>query len=246
MKSILQEKATSSLAPASLNARYGALDTASLLRSVIRDLFPGRTALVTSFGTESAPLLRLVAEINPHLPILFLETGKHFAETLVYRDQLIKELGLTNVQNVTPIPEQIAMADRDGTLWQRDPDYCCHLRKVIPLDDALADVDCWITGRKRHHGSERGGLQVFESVAGRVQVNPLANWSSQEVTEAFEENDLPRHPLEAAGYRSIGCATCTFVTPKQGGARSGRWLGTAKNECGIHKARWAAAEASAI
>jgi phosphoadenosine phosphosulfate reductase len=183
--------------------------------------------------------LKLVAEIDPHLPILFLETGKHFAETLVYRDQLIKELGLTNVRNVTPIPEQIEAADRDGTLWKRDPDYCCHLRKVIPLDDALAGVDCWITGRKRHHGSERGSLQVFESVAGRVQVNPLARWSAQEVAAEFQKHDLPRHPLEAVGYRSVGCATCTFVTPKQGVARSGRWLGTAKNECGIHQARWA-------
>ena len=178
-----------------LEIQYGGLPAEQLIPKVTRDLYPGRTAVVTSFGTESAVLLNLVARVNTAIPVLFLDTGQHFAETLAYRDHLTTHLELSDVRNVKPLPYQLRAADADGTLWSRDPDYCCHLRKVLPLEEALAEFDCWISGRKRHHGAERESVRTFEIVAGRLQVNPLIHWSRAEIDFAFDAQRLPRHPL---------------------------------------------------
>ena len=217
-----------------LEARYGRLPTEQLLLKVTQDLYPGRTAIVTSFGTESAVLLNLAARMNATIPVLFLDTGQHFAETLAYRDQLTAHLGLTDVRSVRPLPYQLSAADADGTLWSRDPDYCCHLRKVLPLEAALSEFDCWISGRKRHHGGDRETVRTFEVAAGRLQVNPLLHWTPAEIEFSFEAHRLPRHPLGRKGYGSIGCAVCTARTPSGGGIRSGRWAACGKTECGIH------------
>lgn len=222
-------------------ANYRGWSTDALLQDLLRRVFPGRIALVSSFGAESAVLLHLVAGIDRAAPVIFVDTGKLFPETLAYRDALCARLGLTAVRSVGPAPALVAAADPAGTLWQAEPDVCCWHRKVEPLDAALTGFDAWITGRKRFQGGLRGALPVVEREPdGRVKVNPLATWSAAEVAAYRAEHDLPAHPLEAQGYRSIGCAPCTRPAAPGEDPRAGRWTGQAKSECGIHLARPAA------
>jgi phosphoadenosine phosphosulfate reductase len=221
---------------ADLRARYGALSGPALLRPLIEREFRGRVALVSSFGTQSAVLLQMVASIDRGLPVLFLDTRKLFGETLRYRDALVTRLGLTDVRTVRPDDETIAAVDADGMLWQRGPDACCHMRKVAPLAGALAGFSAWISGRKRYQGGLRADLPVIESASGFIKINPLAGWSHDDVERAFVDHDLPRHPLEAEGFPSVGCLTCTARVTPGAGERSGRWAGLTKTECGIHVA----------
>lgn len=211
---------------------------AALLRRVLLRRFPGRIALVSSFGTESAVLLHLVAGIDRMVPVIFLDTGQHFPETLAYRDALCARLGLTDLRNARPAPAHLAAADPAGTLWARDPDACCWHRKVEPLDTALAGFDAWITGRKRFQGALRARLPALEQGPdGRVKVNPLAGWSAEEIDAYRARHDLPPHPLAGRGFRSIGCAPCTHAVRPGEPPRAGRWAGRGKTECGIHLPR---------
>lgn len=222
-----------------LELRYGAADSLAVLSAAIHDIFPGRVAVVSSFGAESAVLLDLVAQVDRAIPVIFLETGKHFPETLAYRDQLVARLGLRDVRSVTPATDDLAWADADGKLWRRNPDLCCRLRKVLPLERALSGFSAWINGRKRFQGGARGTIPVFEASEARIKINPLANWSPEEISLTFERRGLPAHPLTAEGYASIGCDPCTFKGSGEAGSRSGRWQGSGKIECGIHRAPWA-------
>ena len=221
---------------AQLASAHEGLDGGALLEPMIRRVFPGRIAVVSSFGTEAAVLLALVAEINPAVPVIFLDTGKHFEETLDYRDELVAELGFTEVRSVTPDWSALLAPDPDGTLWRHSPDACCHLRKVLPLRRALEGFDAWITGRKRYQGAVRWDLPAVEAADGKVKINPLAGWSLDRVETAFEARGLPQHPLLADGYLSVGCEPCTRPTAPGTDLRSGRWAGLAKSECGIHLA----------
>jgi len=223
---------------AQLDARYGQLPAADMLRAVIEREFVGEVAVVSSFGAEAAVILSLVAEVDRATPVIFLETGKHFPETLAYRDELASRLGLTNVLSIEPSSVDVAAQDPDRQLWQRNGDLCCRLRKVVPLDGALSGYAAWITGRKRFHGGERWELPHFEASAGRIKINPLATWTPAQLGEAFRERRLPVHPLVARGFRSIGCAPCTRPVADGDTVRSGRWAGTEKTECGIHRAPW--------
>lgn len=218
-----------------LVSRYGHLAGEALLRPLIEREFRGRIALVSSFGAEAALLLHMVAKIDPGLPILFLETGKHFAETLSYRDALVARLGLSDVRNLAPDPAALAARDPDGTLWQRAPDACCALRKVEPLAASLAPFGAWISGRKRFHGGTRADLPVLEAEGNRIKANPLAPWSAADIEAEFNARGLPRHPLMEKGYLSIGCAPCTALPVRADDRRSGRWAELAKSECGIHE-----------
>ena len=207
----------------------------ALLRTMLM-VFPGRIAAVSSFGTESAVLLHLLAQIDPAVPVIFLDTGKLFPETLAYRDALIQWLGLTDVRVAHPDPVRLARTDASGTLWQREPDLCCWNRKVEPLDVALSGFTAWITGRKRMHGGERSAIDMVDAGQdGRIKVNPLAAWSNADIAGYFAEHDLPRHPLAAQGYRSIGCVPCTRPVAAGEALRAGRWAGRDKTECGIHR-----------
>lgn len=197
--------------------------------------FPGRIAVVSSFGAESAVLLALVAEIEPATPVLFVDTGQHFAETLAYRDRLARHLGLTDVRTVGPGAPALRAADPEGELWRFDPDACCDLRKVGPLQRALAPFHAWVTGRKRHQTAARAALPFRETVEGRVKINPLADWTAADVAVEMRRRGLPRHLLSGMGYPSIGCATCTRAVAAGEDPRSGRWAGFAKTECGIHR-----------
>ncbi len=217
-----------------LASRHGGLDGAPLLRVMAEQEFPGRLAVVSSFGTESAVLLALVAAVAPRLPVLFLETGKHFEETRRYRDELIATLGLEDVRLILPEAEQLARLDSDGLLHRIDPESCCYLRKVAPLRRALQGFDAWVTGRKRYHGGLRGSLPSIEAADGRIKINPLAQWSPERMEAAFDSLALPRHPLAARGYRSIGCLPCSRPALPDESLRAGRWSQNAKTECGIH------------
>jgi phosphoadenosine phosphosulfate reductase len=210
----------------------------TILTDAIKRDFAGNIALVSSFGTESAILLHMVSRIDPNLPVIFLDTGKLFPETLAYRDELVKKLGLTDVRAIKPSGAQLAAYDPDGRLWQKDTDLCCAIRKTNPLDEALTGFEAWITGRKRSQSATRANLQPVETGAdGRITVNPLAYWDNEQINAYFEAHDLPRHPLEAQGYSSIGCAVCTAKPLPGQDKRSGRWAGQAKTECGIHMPR---------
>ena len=200
-------------------------------------LFDHRLALVSSFGAESAVLLHLVSTINPHMPVLFLDTGMLFGQTLDYRKNLAASLGLTAVRDLRPHFEDLATGDPDATLWKQDTDACCHIRKVLPLDRALDGFDAWITGRKRFHGGSRLSLPVVEASEKHIKFNPLANWGKAELDAYAAEHHLPAHPLVAAGFPSIGCWPCTHPVEEGEDVRAGRWAGSQKSECGIHVAR---------
>ena len=226
--------ALSAPGPAALQQAYGRLSGAELMEPFITRVFPGRIALVSSFGSEAALLLALAAEIDRGLPVIFLDTGKLFGETLRYRDQLAARLGLTDVRSVQPDAAALAERDPRGMLWHADPDACCGLRKVEPLERALAGFAAWISGRKRYQSAGREALPTLELAEGRVKLNPLAPWPRERVEAEFARRALPRHPLEADGFLSIGCMPCTDrVAPGQD-LLAGRWRGLDKSECGIH------------
>jgi phosphoadenosine phosphosulfate reductase len=225
-------EAFDTLVPARRRARPAA--TREFLRAAITDTYRGRIALVSSFGTEAAVLLHLVAAIDPATPVLFVDTLKPFPETLRYRDLLVARLGLGDVRTVRPDPACIAAKDPDGDLWRLDPDRCCALRKVEPLEQALAGFDAWINGRKRYQGGARTKLLPIEQAGGRIKLNPLAEWSVEDLDTYFATHNLPRHVLEVEGYASVGCMPCSAPVAPGEDRRAGRWRGRDKTECGIH------------
>jgi len=208
----------------------------TILESAIEAL-GDKLALVSSFGAESVVLLHMVSRLKPDMPILFLDTGMLFGQTLDYRKTLAAKLGLTGVRDLRPAFNDLAVADPEAKLWQTDTDACCHVRKVLPLDKALAEFDGWITGRKRFHGGDRLSLPVVEHSDGQLKFNPLANWGKAELDAYMAEHDLPAHPLVAQGFPSIGCWPCTKPVEEGQDVRAGRWAGSEKTECGIHVAR---------
>nr|WP_249799085.1 MULTISPECIES: phosphoadenylyl-sulfate reductase [unclassified Bradyrhizobium] len=203
---------------------------AAALKTVGRD----KLALVSSFGTESATLLKVMADVDPAIPVIFLDTGWLFEETLTYRDTLIATLGLKDVRSIKPAEETLSREDPDRDLWFSDPDACCRIRKVEPLARALKPFDAWLNGRKRFQGSARAGIPVVEDDGARLKFNPFANVSREELEAIFARAKLPRHPLVASGFLSVGCMPCTSRTAEGEDERAGRWRGRAKTECGIH------------
>ncbi len=217
-----------------LNKKYSASDSFNMLNSLARD-FPDLT-MVSSFGSESAVLLHQISKIDPAFPIVFINTGKLFNETLDYKDTLKSELGLSNIKIYQPKLDLVQKEDPYGILHQNKPDLCCFVRKVEPLSRALANTKIWITGRKRFQGSDRSDLPLFELDDMRVKVNPLVSWSREDVDKYFREHHLPKHPLVEKGYLSIGCIPCTTPVKPGEDPRAGRWRGQIKTECGIHNA----------
>ena len=221
---------------ARLDAELRRAHPRTILESAV-EAFGDSLALVSSFGAESAVLLDIAAQVKPDLPILFLDTGMLFGQTLDYRKQLAERLGLTGVRDLRPAFQDLATGDPQANLWQTDTDACCNIRKVLPLDRAIQGFDAWITGRKRFHGGDRLNLPVVEHADGKVKFNPLANWGKAELDAYIAERGLPAHPLVAQGFPSIGCWPCTQPAEDGEDARAGRWKGLDKSECGIHLAR---------
>ncbi|KPP90442.1 MAG: phosphoadenylyl-sulfate reductase [Erythrobacter sp.] len=221
-----------------LNRMFRGSSTQEMLEGVIAGDLAGEIAVVSSFGAESAVLLHLLAEVDRRVPVLFLDTGKHFAETLAYRDALVERLGLDLVV-LAPDEAELAAKDASGLRWSYDPDGCCAIRKVNPLAQALADYDASITGRKAFQSSTRANLPRFEidtsDAQGRLKINPLIDWTAGDIADYFLAHDLPVHPLVARGFPSIGCEPCTHKVAPGEDPRSGRWKGWDKTECGIHR-----------
>ena len=226
------------------------LDASSLTSALLRDhaqsaaqdfltdalARAGRVAMVSSFGADSAVLLHMVAQIDRDLPVLFIDTLALFPETVAYQKELAAHLGLRNVQTITPDRNALFARDPDGLLHLSDTESCCQLRKAEPLARALAGYDAWITGRKRHQAATRADLEraELEPGTGRIRLNPLADWNAAQISAYLDAQDLPRHPLVARGYPSIGCQPCTSRVLTGEDPRAGRWRGTEKTECGIH------------
>ncbi|MEG3638040.1 phosphoadenylyl-sulfate reductase [Magnetococcus sp. PR-3] len=219
-----------------LEDRYGHLPAEHLIRLALLELFPGQIAVTSSFGIEAAVLLHMVSRVDPTVPVVFVDTGRHFPETLGYVDQLSSHLQLSHVQRVQPDAQALAQQDPEGQLALSDADRCCYLRKVAPIQPVMGRYSAWITGRKRCHGGTRELLPALEVVGGQVKFNPLAGWCRAELNSWYERHQLPRHPLEAKGYGSVGCAPCTHPANVEGDPRAGRWAGQEKKECGIHVA----------
>jgi phosphoadenosine phosphosulfate reductase len=222
-------------------------DAAQTLDLALRDATPAqviaralamfgrdRLALVSSFGTESAALLKVMADVDPAIPVIFLDTGWLFEETLAYRDRLIETLGLREVRSIKPLEETLSREDPERDLWFSDPDACCRIRKVEPLKRALAPFAAWINGRKRYQGGMRTTIPVVEADGFKLKFNPFARTSRDDIAAIYAQAKLPPHPLTAAGFLSVGCMPCTSRTAPGEGLRDGRWRGRAKTECGIH------------
>lgn len=217
-----------------LNNMFRGHDTVEMLTVLLKENMLGDAAIVSSFGAESAVLLHLIASIDPTVPVLFLETGKHFPETITYREELRELLGLTDLRNLTPDPALLEKRDGTGLRWSYDPDGCCEIRKVLPLKAVLASFDAQFSGRKAFQSTTRNALPRFEIEEGRLKVNPLADWDKKRLDAYMAENKLPAHPLVEQGYPSIGCSPCTTMVAPGEDPRSGRWKGWEKVECGIH------------
>ncbi len=217
-----------------MNHMFRGRDTSEMLTALFADNMLGDAAIVSSFGAESAVLLHLIGSIRRDIPVLFLETGKHFSETLAYRDLLVQRIGLTNLINIMPDPALLIKKDENGLRWSYDPDGCCDIRKVLPLKAALAPYDAQFSGRKAFQAETRTNLPRFEVAEGRLKVNPLIDWDKARIEAYSTAHNLPAHPLVAAGYPSIGCAPCTSRVAPGEDPRSGRWKGWDKVECGIH------------
>lgn len=207
---------------------------AEVIAAALKVVGRERLALVSSFGTESAALLKVMADVDPAIPVVFLDTGWLFQETLDYRDTLTRQLGLTDVRSIKPLEATLTREDPEKELWFTDPDACCRIRKVEPLARALKPFSAWINGRKRFQGGARTEIPVVEQDGVRLKFNPFANVSREEIEAIYKLGNLPPHPLQASGFLSVGCMPCTSRTESGEDARAGRWRGRAKTECGIH------------
>lgn len=217
-----------------LESELAEASPAEIVAAALRAVGREQLAVVSSFGTESAALLKVVADVDPAIPVVFLDTGWLFAETLTYRDTLIATLGLRDVRSIQPLADDLARHDSDNELWFSDPDACCRIRKVEPLKRALSPFKAWINGRKRFQGGARAIIPVVEDDGARLKFNPLANVSAEEIAAIYELAKLPAHPSAASGFPSVGCMPCTSRATADEDSRAGRWRGRGKTECGIH------------
>ena len=215
-----------------LNQHYEKVGALELLKD-LEASFPSLT-LVSSFGAESAVLLHLISQINTKIPVILIETGKLFKQTIEYKNTLKIHLGLKNIQIFKPNPELIGKHDPTGNTHVRNTNLCCYIRKVEPLERALMNTNIWISGRKKFQSESRKNLLLFEIDDTRIKVNPLVNWTKEQIDSYYKENNLPEHPLVKNNYLSIGCFPCTTVVKSGEDLRSGRWRGQEKTECGIH------------
>jgi phosphoadenosine phosphosulfate reductase len=226
-----------------LESYYGGMDSRQLLKTVLHKEFKNEIALFSSFGADSALLISLIAEIDPTTPILFLDTEKHFAETMEYVEALRAQFNLSDIRILKPDPNIVKNIDASGTLWSTQPNRCCWMRKVEPLQRAVREMGlkALITGRKRYQTKERGDMTYFQvDEDGIFRINPLAYWTREQIQGEFAQRRLTMHPLVARGYKSIGCEPCTLPVTEGQDERDGRWAhtmnlyGEKKNECGLH------------
>jgi phosphoadenosine phosphosulfate reductase len=224
-------------AAAALDRELACASPAVVIARALREFGREKLAVVSSFGTESAALLKIIADVDPAIPVVFLDTGWLFQETLAYRATLADLLGLTDVRSIKPLDATLQRNDADGDLWLSDPDACCRIRKVEPLARALEPFAGWFNGRKRFQGADRANIAVVEADGARLKFNPLANATIDDLKALYASAKLPPHPLLAQGFTSIGCMPCTTRTRPGEDPRAGRWRDRGKTECGIHVAK---------
>lgn len=213
-----------------------AVEAANVIREVLSGQ-PGPACVTSSFQAECMALVHLITRQRPEIPVLFLDTGYHFAETYAYRDRMTAELGL-NLVNLTPRLTVTEQESQFGILYESAPDRCCAMRKVEPLFAGLAPYDVWFTALRRDQSPTRANLKVVDDFAlpgGKrlAKVSPLADWTSRDVWAYLKEQAIPLLPLYDQGFTSIGCRPCTSLPADPDNPRSGRWAGR-KLECGIH------------
>ena len=214
--------------------KYSKLNAVNILKVMIKDIFHNKIVVTSSFGAESVVILHLVSKVDLNTPIIFLNTGKLFPETLEYVNTLRRKLKLNKIKILNPDFEELQIQDEKNDLYKMNPDLCCQIRKVIPLQKALKNFDAWINGRKRFHDFERKNIKQIEKVNGLIKINPLYDWSFKDIQNYININELPEHPLVNKGYKSIGCIPCTSKVTDDEPHRSGRWINNKKTECGIH------------
>jgi phosphoadenosine phosphosulfate reductase len=230
----VEPAASTELAAAELEQELRAASPAQIIGAALKVVGRDKLAVVSSFGTESAALLKVMSDVDRAIPVIFLDTGWLFAETLAYRDTLIAQLCLRDVRSIKPLDADLNRDDPERDLWFSNPDQCCFIRKVEPLRRALAPFDAWINGRKRFQGGARAAIPVVEADGARLKFNPFANVSREDVELIYASAKLPTHPLAASGFLSVGCMPCTSKGAPDEDQRAGRWRGKAKTECGIH------------
>lgn len=218
-----------------LNDEYEKLAPLEILEDAFERSLFGDMAVVSSFGAESSVLLHMIATIAPGTPVILIDTGKLFGETLQYATLLQHRFGLEDVRRAHPKRSDIERIDPIGKLSGNAPDKCCQLRKTEVLDRALKPFQTWINGRKRFQSDQRSLLSIVERDATKLKLTPLANWTAEEIAAYSRNHNLPEHPLLSKGYGSIGCFPCTSKVQSGADPRSGRWNGIDKTECGIHR-----------
>jgi len=211
-----------------LNKKYKDLTPQQRIAELFKDFDSNDILYTSSFGTTAALLLKMIPDANPNQIIYFLDTTYHFLETLEYKEALKEQLNL-NITDVLPEAWKNEFTKNDKT-WTIDPDLCCSVNKVEPMDKLKEGKKVWISGLLSYQNSHRKSLDVFEEKGGIIKFYPILDMTNDEVESFFKDNNLPKHPLEAQGYHSIGCAQCTV----KGKGRSGRWSNTSKSECGLH------------
>ena len=219
-----------------LNEQFESKKPLEIVKWAVKE-FGNRIAVTSSFGPESGVLLHMVSQVDPSTPVLFLETGYHFPETLEYKNHLTQRLGLKNVRDLRANPErrEALVEKNDGIPYEKNPDRCCHINKVEPLDEALKQFNAWMSGIRRHQTDFRRSIRIIEEYEGKLyKISPLVNFTSRDAWWYLKENNIPQHPLYEKGYLSIGCWPCTRPVQAGDDERSGRWAGKAKKECGIH------------
>jgi phosphoadenosine phosphosulfate reductase len=222
-----------------LNARFEHAEPLEIIQWALCDSGLERVAIASAFQAEGTAIIHMAAGIRPEIPVLFLETGFHFAETLAFKERLTELLGL-NVMDLTGEHTVESQAAAFGPrLYERNPTLCCELNKVRPFDAALERLDGWITGMRRDSAWTRAGTPILswtELDSGNrvLKVNPIANWRRRDAWAYLKANNLPHNPLYDLGFFSIGCAPCTRMVFPGEDERAGRWSGLLKTECGIH------------
>jgi phosphoadenosine phosphosulfate reductase len=228
------EGASDDLDLAAHNERFETTSPQDILRWTTGTFAPD-AVLTMSFQHEGVAIAHMLRSVAPETPIFFIDTGYHFPETLAYRDELVARFGFPVRSLTSALPRSEFVARYGDDLYNRDPDLCCKLNKVEPMQLALVGVRAWINGRRRDQAVTRSAMAIAERLQGGiVKVNPLANWTSRDTYAYLSSHDIPTHPLFEQGYASIGCAPCTRPVLAGEDERAGRWAGRGKIECGLH------------
>jgi len=222
-----------------LNRQFDASPPEEIVRWALSEPSLKRVAIASAFQVEGTCLIHMAVQARPNVPILFLETGFHFAETLAFKERLTEQLGLNVVDLTGDYTVERQTQEFGARLYERDPKRCCELNKVLPFARGLRDYDAWMTSMRRDSAWTRKRTSIvsqteLEPDRSLVKINPMANWKRRDAWAYLKEYDLPHSPLYDLGYASIGCAPCTRMVFPGEDERAGRWSGLLKTECGIH------------